>query len=161
MRTENPPRSDAFVAVVNGSGGGTFLGHPQGLFLLFFLEMWERFSYYGMRAILVFYLTKHFLFTKDHSYAVYGAYTSLVYITPVIGGYLADRYLGARKAVTVGGIFIVIGHLLIAGFEGRVGEQGLYLNGFYLGLAAIVVGTGFLKANVSVLVGQLYARDDT
>ena len=156
----DPPRADAFAVVDNGTRGGTFLGHPLGLFLLFFLEMWERFSYYGMRAILIFYLTKHFLFAKDHSYAVYGAYTSLVYITPVIGGYLADRYLGARKAVIAGGIFIVIGHLLIAGFEGRVGEQGPYLNGFYFGLAAIVVGTGFLKANVSVLVGQLYARDD-
>lgn len=135
-------------------------GHPRGLFVLFFAEMWERFSYYGMRAILIFYLTKHFLFAKDHSYAVYGAYTSLVYITPVIGGYLADRYLGARKAVLAGGVFIVTGHLLIALLEGPVGAQGLYLNGFYLGLAAIVVGTGFLKANVSVLVGELYARGD-
>lgn len=136
------------------------LGHPRGLFVLFFAEMWERFSYYGMRAILIFYLTKHFLFAKDHSYAVYGAYTSLVYITPVIGGYLADQYLGARKAVLAGGVFIVTGHLLIALLEGPIGVQGLYLNGFYLGLAAIVVGTGFLKANVSVLVGGLYARDD-
>eukprot|EP01037_Dinobryon_pediforme_P022973 gene22973-24295_t len=135
-------------------------GHPRGLFVLFFAEMWERFSYYGMRAILIFYLTKHFLFAKDHSYAVYGAYTSLVYITPVIGGYLADRYLGARKAVLAGGVFIVTGHLLIALLEGPVGAQGLYLNGFYLGLAAIVVGTGFLKANVSVLVGELYGRGD-
>src|SRR3954469_3919826 len=91
MRSENPRGVDAFAAVDNGTGGGTFLGHPHGLFLLFFLEMWERFSYYGMRAILIFYLAKHFLFGKDHSYAVYGAYTSLVYITPVIGGYLADR----------------------------------------------------------------------
>jgi POT family proton-dependent oligopeptide transporter len=156
----DPPIDAASAAVGEGRGSGMVLGHPRGLFLLFFLEMWERFSYYGMRAILVFYLAKHFLFTKDHSYAVYGAYTSLVYITPVIGGYLADRYLGARKAVTAGGIFIVVGHLLIAGFEGRVGEQGPYLNGFYVGLAAIVVGTGLLKANVSVLVGQLYARDD-
>lgn len=80
----------------------TVLGHPRGLFVLFFAEMWERFSYYGMRAILIFYLTKHFLFAKDHSYAVYGTYTSLVYITPVIGGYLADRFLGARKAVLAG-----------------------------------------------------------
>ncbi|MDR7258558.1 POT family proton-dependent oligopeptide transporter [Sphingomonas sp. BE270] len=138
----------------------TVLGHPRGLFVLFFAEMWERFSYYGMRAILIFYLTKHFLFAKDHSYAVYGTYTSLVYITPVIGGYLADRFLGARKAVLAGGVFIVTGHLLIALLEGPAGAQGLYLNGFYLGLAAIVVGTGFLKANVSVLVGELYARGD-
>ena len=148
------------------AGGGvpatakTFLGHPRGLFMLFFAEMWERFSFYGMRAILVFYLTKHFLFAKDPAYAVYGAYTSMVYITPVIGGYLADRYLGARRAVLAGGVFIAIGHLLIALVEGPQGEQGFYLNGFYLGLAFIIVGTGFLKANISVLVGQLYRRDD-
>ncbi len=140
--------------------GKTFLGHPRGLYMLFFAEMWERFSYYGMRAILIFYLTKHFLFDQDPAYAIYGAYTSMVYITPVIGGYLADRYLGARKAVLAGGIFISIGHLLIALMEGPQGQQGAYLNGFYLGLAFIIVGTGFLKANISVLVGQLYPRDD-
>ncbi|AJP73837.1 peptide MFS transporter [Sphingomonas hengshuiensis] len=148
------------------AGGGvpasakTFLGHPRGLYMLFFAEMWERFSYYGMRAILVFYLTKHFLFGENPAYAVYGAYTSMVYITPVIGGYLADKYLGARKAVFAGGILIAIGHLLIALVEGPQGEQGVYLNGFYAGLAFIIVGTGFLKANISVLVGQLYRRDD-
>lgn len=139
----------------------TFLGHPRALYMLFFAEMWERFSYYGMRAILVFYLTKHFLFDEKPAYAIYGAYTSLVYITPVIGGYLADKYLGARKAVLAGGIFISIGHLLIALVEGPQGAQGNYLNGFYLGLAFIIIGTGFLKANISVLVGQLYPRDDT
>lgn len=139
----------------------TFLGQPRGLYMLFFAEMWERFSYYGMRAILVFYLTKHFLFGKEPAYAIYGAYTSMVYITPVIGGYLSDRYLGARKAVLSGGVLIAIGHLLIALVEGPEGVQGGYLGGFYAGLAFIVVGTGFLKANISVLVGQLYARDDT
>ena len=138
----------------------TFLGHPRGLFLLFFAEMWERFSYYGMRAILVFYLTKHFLFTDQPAYAIYGAYTSLVYITPVIGGMIADRYLGAKRAVLAGGVFIAFGHLLIALVEGPQGSQGHYLGGFYLALAAIIVGTGFLKANISVLVGQLYPRDD-
>jgi POT family proton-dependent oligopeptide transporter len=145
---------------LSGTPGGTFLGHPKGLFVLFFAEMWERFSYYGMRAILVFYLTKHFLFEEQPAYAVYGAYTSMVYITPVIGGYLADRYLGARKAVLTGGIFISIGHLLIALVEGPSGQTGGYLSGFYLGLAFIIVGTGFLKANISVLVGQLYPRSD-
>ncbi|MCP1131560.1 MFS transporter, partial [Robbsia andropogonis] len=83
-----------------------------------------------------------------------------VYFTPVIGGYLADRYLGARRAVLAGGVFIAFGHLLIAAMEGPQGAQGVYLEGFYLALAAIVIGTGFLKANISVLVGQLYARDD-
>lgn len=146
--------------VNSGDVRATLLGHPRGLFVLFFAEMWERFSYYGMRAILIFYLTKHFLFGDQPAYAVYGAYTSLVYITPVIGGYIADRYLGARKAVFAGGIFIAAGHLLIALIEGPQGEQGVYLNGFYLALALVIVGTGFLKANISVLVGQLYPRDD-
>jgi len=142
------------------AGARTFLGHPRGLFLLFFAEMWERFSYYGMRAILVLYLTKHFLFAKDPAYGIYGAYTSLVYITPIIGGYVADRYLGPRKAVLAGGVFITIGHLLIALVEAPEGVQGAALDGFFLGLAFIIVGTGFLKANISVLVGKLYPRDD-
>jgi len=122
--------------------------------------LWERFSYYGMRAILVFYLTKHLLFTEQPAYAVYGAYTSMVYITPILGGWIADRYLGARKAVLAGGVLITIGHLLIALVEGPVGVHGTALEGFYAGLAFIIVGTGFLKANISVLVGQLYRRDD-
>ena len=143
-----------------GDAAGTFLGHPRGLFILFFAEMWERFSYYGMRALLIFYLTKHFLFGDDQAYLLYGAYTSLVYITPVIGGYLADRYLGARKAVLAGGVFIAFGHLLIAAVEGPAGQSPFHLNGFYLALASIIVGTGFLKANISVLVGELYAKDD-
>jgi POT family proton-dependent oligopeptide transporter len=80
---------------------GTLLGHPKGLFILFFAEMWERFSFYGMRALLVLYLTKHFLMSDQESGFIYGAYTSLVYITPVMGGYLADHYLGQRKAGAV------------------------------------------------------------
>jgi len=150
----------ATAITVPAEAGKTWLGHPRGLFLLFFAEMWERFSYYGMRAILIFYLTKHFLFGEDKAYLLYGAYTSLVYITPVIGGYLADRFLGPRKAVLVGGVFIAIGHFLIAITEGPGGQDPFYLNGFYLALASIIVGTGFLKANISVLVGELYARDD-
>jgi len=138
----------------------TFLGHPRGLFLLFFAEMWERFSYYGMRAILVFYLTKHFLLGERPAFAIYGAYTALVYITPVIGGMIADRYLGARRAVLAGSVFIAFGHLLIALVEGPEGQQDGYLTGFYIALASIIVGTGFLKANISVLVGALYPRDD-
>ena len=153
--------ADATAAQGVPAHAKTFLGHPRGLYMLFFAEMWERFSYYGMRAILVFYLTKHFLFAEDPAYAVYGAYTSMVYITPVIGGYLADQYLGARRAVLIGGILISIGHLLIALVEGPPGVQAGHLGGFYWGLSFIIVGTGFLKANISVLVGQLYRRDDT
>ncbi|WP_271299626.1 peptide MFS transporter [Sphingomonas sp. CV7422] len=155
------------MAITSASGGGvpaharTLLGHPLGLFMLFFAEMWERFSYYGMRAILVFYLTKHFLFGEQPAFAVYGAYTALIYVTPIIGGYIADRYLGPRKAVLAGGVLITIGHLMIAAFEAPIGVQGSALNGFYLALAFIIVGTGFLKANISVLVGKLYPRDDS
>ena len=135
-----------------------WLGHPRGLFLLFFVEMWERFSFYGMRALLIFYLTQHFLFSdRDASYA-YGAYMSLIYIAPLMGGYLADRYLGQRKAVLFGGVVIAIGHLIL-GLEGNdAGTMGLGL--FWLGLATVITGTGFLKASVSALVGQLYPRDD-
>lgn len=138
---------------------GTLLGHPKGLFILFFAEMWERFSYYGMRALLVLYLTKHFLMSDQQSGMVYGAYTSLVYITPVIGGYLADHYLGQRKAVLFGGILIAIGHILL-GIEGDGGQGGLAMNSFWMALSFIIVGTGFLKANISAIVGQLYPRED-
>ncbi|WP_223877967.1 MULTISPECIES: peptide MFS transporter [unclassified Luteimonas] len=137
----------------------TFLGHPRGLYMLFFAEMWERFSYYGMRALLVLYLTKHWLFSDGDASMVYGAYTALVYITPVIGGYLADKYLGQRKAVLYGAILLTIGHFLM-GFEGEGGQGTPALNAFWLALAFIIVGSGFLKANISVMVGQLYPRTD-
>lgn len=143
----------------DGDAAGTFLGHPKGLFVLFFAEMWERFSYYGMRALLIFYLTKHWLFSDEKSGVIYGAYTALVYITPVLGGYLADRWLGQRKAVTYGAVLLTFGHLLM-GFEGTGGQDAASLNVFWLALAFIIVGSGFLKANISVIVGQLYSRTD-
>jgi proton-dependent oligopeptide transporter, POT family len=136
-----------------------FAGHPKGLYVLFFAEMWERFSYYGMRALLIFYLTKHWLFADDKANLIYGAYTSLVYITPVLGGYLADRYLGQRKAVLFGGIMLAIGHGLMA-VEGTGGQADATINIFWAALAFIIVGSGFLKANISVIVGQLYPRTD-
>jgi proton-dependent oligopeptide transporter, POT family len=142
-----------------GAEGRTFLGHPRGLFVLFFAEMWERFSYYGMRALLIFYLTQHWLFSDERASIIYGAYTALVYITPVIGGYLADRYLGQRKAVLFGAVLLTFGHFLM-GFEGDGGQQGIAINIFWLALAFIIVGSGFLKANISVIVGQLYPRTD-
>ena len=137
----------------------TILGHPRGLFVLFFAEMWERFSYYGMRALLIFYLTKHWLFDDGKSNLIYGAYTSLVYITPVLGGYLADRYLGQRKAVLFGGILLAAGHSLMA-VEGVGGQNDPTINVFWAALAFIIVGSGFLKANISVMVGQLYRMTD-
>ena len=202
--------------------------HPRGLFVLFFAEMWERFSYYGMRGILIFYLTEQFLFDDKRANGQYGGYTALVYLTPLIGGIIADRYLGARKAVAFGALLLVAGHLTMA-VEGRpatqvltyagahyefavsgrmdhrmvklkVGEGAydygpasdggldikglpaaaplpshrakgadarsieqrdpLFLNIFYLALALIIMGVGFLKANISTIVGQLYRKGD-
>ena len=143
----------------SGDARGTILGHPKGLFILFFAEMWERFSYYGMRALLIFYLTKHWLFSDGEAGVIYGAYTALVYITPVLGGYLADRWLGQRKAVLYGAVILTFGHFLM-GFEGTGGQDAASLNIFWLALAFIIVGSGFLKANISVIVGQLYPRTD-
>ena len=148
---------------VDGDSAGTFLGHPKGLYVLFFAEMWERFSYYGMRALLIFYLTKHWLFSDSDAGVIYGAYTALVYITPVVGGYLADKYLGQRKAVLFGAVLLTLGHFFMA-FEGEpaVGtENNPIVLVFWLALALIIVGSGFLKANISVIVGQLYPRTDT
>ncbi len=129
-----------------------FLGHPAGLFICFLTEMWERFSYYGMRALLIFYLTKHWEFSDASSYLIYGAYTSLVYIMPVFGGMLADQVLGSKKAVTYGAILLVLGH------TGMTVESEVQI--FYLSLALIISGVGFLKPNISTLVGALYEEGD-
>ncbi|MGD9665534.1 MAG: peptide MFS transporter [Novosphingobium sp.] len=143
------------------------IGHPRGLFVLFYAEMWERFSYYGMRALLVLYLTRFWLFSDGSASLIYGAYGSLVYITPVLGGYVADRWLGQRKAVLFGGMLLAMGHLFMA-VEGVHGvtdpamkQADPAINVFWLALALIIVGSGFLKANISVIVGQLYKLTDT
>ncbi len=138
--------------------------HPKGLYVLFFAEMWERFSYYGMRALLILYLTKHFLFTDGQAYGIYGAYTTLVYVTPVIGGMLADQFLGQRKAVLWGAVLLVIGHLGMA-IEGEpvvnaADRDGTIMSIFYMSLAFIIAGVGFLKANISAIVGELYEKTD-
>ncbi|WP_332309388.1 peptide MFS transporter [Pseudomarimonas arenosa] len=144
-----------------------FLGHPKGLYVCFFTEMWERFSFYGMKALLFLYLTKYHLFGDDAGYEVIGAYGGLVYAIPVLGGLLADRYLGMRKAVIFGGILLVLGHLGMA----VEGEQASSVNGvvqrddaallvFYTSLALIIAGVGFLKPNISTIVGRLYSEDD-
>jgi POT family proton-dependent oligopeptide transporter len=137
-----------------------FASHPRGLFVLFYAEMWERFSYYGMRALLVLYLTKHWLFADGKANLIYGAYGALVYITPVLGGVIADRWLGQRKAVFFGGVLLAIGHGLMA-VEGVGGQADPTINVFWGALAFIIVGSGFLKANISVIVGQLYNMKDT
>lgn len=145
----------------------TWFGHPRGLAVCFFTEMWERFSYYGMRTILVLYLTKYHLFTAGEASLIYGAYAGLVYMMPILGGYFADRYLGQRKAVTYGAILLVAGHGLMA-FHGPqafmegdvVVRNDFYINIFFLALALIITGVGFLKANISTIVGALYGDDD-
>ena len=206
----------------------TLLGHPRGLLILFLTEMWERFSYYGMRGLLIIYLTQHFLFSDERSAVIYGAYTALVYVMTIIGGTLADRYLGSRKAVTYGACLLVLGHFGMA-FEGegskelinidgaeyeltldgrggdasqiivaadgttsgisyasggkilliddsvkmdlpaqidlagaprRTVHEETYQNILYLSLALIIAGVGFLKANISTIVGALYGEGD-
>ena len=134
-----------------------FFGHPRGLSTLFFTEMWERFSYYGMRALLILFMTAPLAtgglgFDTATAGAVYGLYTSMVYMTTLPGGWIADRLIGQRRAVLYGGIIIASGHFCMA-FPS--------LATFYLGLFLIVIGTGLLKGNVSVIVGQLYSANDT
>jgi proton-dependent oligopeptide transporter, POT family len=202
--------------------------HPRGLFILFFAEMWERFSYYGMRGLLIFFMTQQFLFDDAFAQGQYGAYTSLVYLMPLIGGFLADRFIGTRKAIAFGALLLVAGHTTMA-YEGKPAQQALTYQGqqyvfdvegrmearnigiivdgqkyaygpagdggieikglpegaslpallpkgsfelsvlhdnplfkdvFYLALALIIMGVGFLKANISSIVGQLYTEGD-
>lgn len=144
-----------------------FLGHPKGVFVCFFTEMWERFSFYGMKALLLLYLLKHHRFSDDMGYDLIGAYGGLVYAVPVIGGLVADRWLGMRKAVVLGGVLLCLGHLGMAveGVDARVVEGVVVrdegaLQVFYLSLAFIIMGVGFLKPNISTIVGKLYAEDD-
>jgi len=202
--------------------------HPKGMHILFFTEMWERFSYYGMRGILVAYMTQHFLFNDEFSQGQYGAYTSLVYLLPLIGGFMADKYLGTKKAIAFGALLLVAGHLSMAveqqpvtqtltyqgqtyqfDAEGRqdaratwivvdgqryeygpaegggiaieglpagaalpsvlprgtyeMGVEGrnpLFVSIFYIALSLIIMGVGFLKPNISTIVGQLYPQGD-
>ncbi|MCB9637600.1 MAG: peptide MFS transporter [Myxococcales bacterium] len=124
-------------------------GQPPGLYVLFFAEAWERFSYYGMRALLVLYMVKHLKYERSDALQIYATYTGLVYLTPMIGGYLADRFLGARKAVLIGGIVMALGHLAMA-FEPLL----------YAALSLLIIGNGFFKPNISTIVGGLYEEHD-
>ncbi len=145
-----------------------FFGHPKGLYTLFLTEMWERFSYYGMRALLILYLTKHFLFDDAKAGVIYGSYVALIYGLPLLGGIIADRYLGMKKAVTFGAVLLVLGHLSMAIegpaaelVDGAVVRTDSQLSFFFLSISLIAVGVGFLKANISNLVGALYSREDS
>ena len=129
----------------------TAKGHPRGLYLLFATEMWERFSYYGMRALLVLYLIKDLGWHPSDSAAAYKWYTSLVYLTPLAGGFLADRVLGLRAAIIIGGVLMTIGHFLMASPS---------LPTFFAALGFLIVGNGFFKPNISTLVGRMYKDKD-
>jgi proton-dependent oligopeptide transporter, POT family len=124
-------------------------GHPRGLAVLFFTEMWERFSYYGMRALLVYYMLKHLSYTQAQASQIYGLYTGLVYLTPLFGGILADRVIGQRRAVILGAVLMAIGHFLMA-------SESL----FFPALLFLVLGNGAFKPNISAQVGNLYAAGD-
>jgi proton-dependent oligopeptide transporter, POT family len=143
-------------AIDTDAGSKGFFGHPWGLSTLFFTEMWERLSYYGMRAILILYMTSELSkgglgWDTKSSAAIYGLYTSSVYFLPLIGGWIADRYIGAKRATLIGGIIIALGHFLLAFPPVAF---------FYTGLVFVAVGTGFLKANISKMVGDLYGSED-
>ncbi|SHH75785.1 peptide MFS transporter [Ferrimonas marina] len=145
---------------------GEFLGHPKGLFLLFTTELWERFSYYAMRAILVLYLVDkvsndggHGLgWTQADALSLYGTFTGLVYLTPLIGGWLADNYLGQRKAILIGGALMAIGQFLLGTPHAWV--PGMEITVFYLGLGTLILGNGLFKPNISTMVGDLYQEGD-
>lgn len=134
-------------------------GHPKGLYLLFVTEMWERFSYYGMRAILMLFMTKALLFDTEFASGLYGNYTGLVYLTPLIGGYISDRYWGNRKSIFVGGIIMAIGQFLLFFSASSLGTSVAPIL-FYFGLLSLIIGNGFFKPNISTMVNQLYAPGD-
>ena len=125
--------------------------HPKGLYFLFTIEMWERFSYYGMRALLVLYMVKYLLFSTEKAGNIYGIYTGLVYLTPLIGGYVSDKYLGQKNCIIIGSILMMLGHFAMAVKE---------LPFFYSALGLLIIGNGFFKPNISTIVGQLYEKND-
>src|ERR1043165_4555688 len=138
-------------------------GHPRGLYLLFFTEMWERFSYYGMRAIFILYMTKAMFMTGADASNVYGSYTGLVYLTPLLGGYIADRYWGNRRSILIGGLLMAVGQFLmfISGSNITDGVQSASsISTMWAGLTVLIIGNGFFKPNISTMVGQLYPKGD-
>lgn len=138
----------------------TSKGHPKGLYVLFVTEMWERFSYYGMRAIFVLFLTKALMYDKALGSDIYGSYTGLVYLTPLIGGYMADRYWGNRKSIIIGGLLMAVGQLFMF-FSGSFYQNvDLARILMMVGLTSLIIGNGFFKPNISTMVGQLYPKGD-
>lgn len=136
-------------------------GHSRGLYVLFATEMWERFNYYGMRAILILFMTKALLFDKAFASNLYGSYTSLVYLTPLVGGFIADRFWGNRMSIIAGGLVMAAGEFILF-FCGHLYESAPQLSSFlfFSGLGFMIAGNGFFKPNISSLVGQLYPKGD-
>jgi proton-dependent oligopeptide transporter, POT family len=135
-------------------------GHPSGLYVLFATEFWERFSYYGMRAIFMLFMTKYLFFNKALASNIYGTYTGLVYLTPLIGGYVADRYWGNRKSIFVGGLLMAIGQFLLFMCASSSADSGASQIFLWAGLGFLIFGNGFFKPNISTMVGQLYEDND-
>ena len=146
-------------------------GHPKGLFYLFFAELWERFSYYGMRALLTLYMVNEFFswmtdeaYREEVSFGIFAAYGSLVYATPVLGGMIADKFIGFTKSILLGGILMALGHFFMAFYfdSGMLGFEATTINNFffYSALALLIVGNGFFKPNISTMVGRLYPEGD-
>ncbi len=135
--------------------------HPKGLYVLFATEMWERFNYYGMRAILVLFLTKALLFDKVFASQVYGSYTGLIYLTPLLGGYIADRYWGNNRSIIAGGLGMAIGEFVLFFCGHFYDTPALATPLFYTGMGCMIAGNGFFKPNISSMVGQLYPKGDS
>jgi POT family proton-dependent oligopeptide transporter len=136
-------------------------GHPKGLYILFATEMWERYNYYGMRAILVLFMTKVLLFDKAFASNLYGSYTSLVYLTPLVGGYISDRYWGNKRSIILGGLVMALGEFVLffcASLYKSAPDISSIL--FFTGLGLMIAGNGFFKPNISSMVGQLYPNGD-
>lgn len=142
------------------SKNSEMFGHPKGLTLLFFTEMWERFSYYGMRAIFSLYMIQALMMNKKEASTIYGSYTGLVYLTPLIGGYVADRYWGNRKSILFGGITMAVGQFLMFMSASNYQDLSVAIPFMWAGLVALMVGNGFFKPNISSMVGQLYSDGD-
>jgi proton-dependent oligopeptide transporter, POT family len=148
-------------SVTTASASSNSQGHPPGLFVLFTTEMWERFAYYGMRAILKLYMAKALLFDEKLSSEIYGSYTGLVYLTPLLGGYIADRYWGNRRSIMVGGLLMALGQFALFMSASSLGNPSVSHLAFYIGLAFMIFGNGFFKPNISSMVGTLYPPADS
>jgi len=136
------------------------LQHPKGLYVLFVTEMWERFSYYGMRAIFMLYMVKALLYDNAFASEIYGSYTGLVYLTPLLGGYVADRYWGNRRSIFIGGLLMAAGQFAMFWSASNYTDISIAQPFLFLGLGLLIFGNGFFKPNISTMVGSLYPEGD-